>query len=157
MMPSPCVTNQAAPLRSKRIVPPDETALVSDRFLGWVSVPTCVNKESARVHDQKRPSGPAAKVGNCPKHFPDRALWNQCCPRERKYVPSTAPQVHMVADSSAATVDGPSTGKFQSVLIHRHRWPSNRARPVSTAAQTVPSRSMAKDLTVPMGRPLSSA
>src|SRR5712692_9749066 len=143
MMPSPCVTNQAAPLRSKRIVPPDETALVSDRFLGWVTVPTCVNKESDRVHDQKRPSGPAAKVGNCPKHFPDRALSNRCCPRERKNVPSTAPQLHTVPDSSAVTVDGPRTGKFQSILFHPHRRPSNRARPASAATQTVPSRSMA--------------
>src|SRR5260370_27828859 len=125
MMPWPCVTNQAAPSRSKRIVPPDETALVAVRFLGRVTVPTCVNKESDRVHDQKRPSGPTAKVGNCPKHFPDWALWNWRCPRERKNVPSTAPQVHTVPDSSAATVEGPSTGKFQFVLIHCHRRPSN--------------------------------
>src|ERR1700732_3538876 len=126
MMPSPWVTSQVAPSRSKRIVPPDEAALVACALL--VTVPTCVNKESVRVHDQKRPSGLAAKVGSGPKHFPDRAFWKRRPPRERKNVPSTAPQVHMVPDSSAATVDGPSTGKSQSFLIHCHRRPSNRAR-----------------------------
>src|SRR5579872_3791240 len=115
MMPSPSGTNHAAPSRSKSSVPPEETALVPDRSFGRSAVPTCVKDMSPGVHDQTRPSGPVAKVGDGPKHLPDWAFWNRRCPRVRKYVPSTAPQLQMVPDSSAATVEGPRMGKSQSL------------------------------------------